>query len=140
VQSLLPLTNGGAIKLTIARYYTPSGRSIQAKGIEPDIIIDQIHDKLEKVDDEDRIREQDFMGALDLPKDTKPSTDKDTKTEEQKEADELDPEKKKKKKEVEDYQLLRAIDIVRTMAITQKYDRQNTAQEMAKPKAEGTKG
>jgi carboxyl-terminal processing protease len=38
VQSVLPLRNGGGIKLTTARYYTPSGRSIQAEGIEPDIL------------------------------------------------------------------------------------------------------
>jgi len=38
VQSVLPLRNGGGIKLTTARYYTPSGRSIQAEGIEPDVI------------------------------------------------------------------------------------------------------
>lgn len=37
VQSVLPLRNGGGIKLTTARYYTPSGRSIQAEGIEPDV-------------------------------------------------------------------------------------------------------
>ncbi len=37
VQTILPLSNGGAIKLTTARYYTPSGRSIQAEGIVPDI-------------------------------------------------------------------------------------------------------
>ena len=40
VQSVLPLRNGAGIKLTTARYYTPSGRSIQAQGIEPDVIID----------------------------------------------------------------------------------------------------
>lgn len=39
VQTILPLSNEGAIKITTARYYTPSGRSIQAEGIEPDIII-----------------------------------------------------------------------------------------------------
>jgi len=38
VQSVLPLRNGGGIKLTTARYYTPSGRSIQAEGIEPDVL------------------------------------------------------------------------------------------------------
>lgn len=37
VQSIVPLPNGGALKLTIARYYTPNGRSIQAKGITPDV-------------------------------------------------------------------------------------------------------
>ncbi len=40
VQTILPLGNNTAIKLTTARYYTPSGRSIQAKGIEPDIIVE----------------------------------------------------------------------------------------------------
>lgn len=39
VQSVLPLRNGGGIKLTTARYYTPNGRSIQAEGIEPDVIM-----------------------------------------------------------------------------------------------------
>jgi len=40
VQTILPLGNGTAIKLTTARYYTPGGRSIQAKGIEPDILVE----------------------------------------------------------------------------------------------------
>jgi carboxyl-terminal processing protease len=39
VQSIVPLANGGALKMTIARYYTPKGRSIQAKGIHPDIVL-----------------------------------------------------------------------------------------------------
>jgi len=39
VQTILPLSNGGAIKLTTARYYTPSGRSIQAEGIVPNIVL-----------------------------------------------------------------------------------------------------
>lgn len=127
VQALLPLTNGGAIKLTTARYYTPSGRAVQAKGIEPDIIIDQVHDKLEKVDENDRIREEDFAGALDTVKEKKPSSDKNKSEADKKKAEEdkLDPEKQKKKKEIEDYQLMRAIDIVRTMAITQRYDKQH---------------
>jgi carboxyl-terminal processing protease len=41
VQTTLPLTNSGAIKLTTARYYTPKGRSIQAKGIDPDVVIEE---------------------------------------------------------------------------------------------------
>jgi carboxyl-terminal processing protease len=41
VQTILPLNNNTAIKLTTARYYTPSGRSIQAKGIEPDIVVEE---------------------------------------------------------------------------------------------------
>ena len=128
VQAVLPLTNEGAITLTTARYYTPSGRSIQAKGIEPDIVIDQVQNKLEKVDENERIREEHFIGALDTAQDKKSqpasTTPKTEAQKEQEEADELDPEKQKKKKEIEDYQLMRAIDIVRTMAITQKYDKQ----------------
>ncbi|MEQ1636636.1 MAG: S41 family peptidase [Methylococcales bacterium] len=50
VQTVLPTSNGGAIKLTTARYYTPSGRSIQAEGIEPDVSLARV--KLESIDTE----------------------------------------------------------------------------------------
>ena len=47
VQTILPLGDEGALKLTTARYYTPSGRSIQAKGIEPDVmVVENIPDDL----------------------------------------------------------------------------------------------
>lgn len=123
VQVVMPLTNGGAIKLTIARYYTPSGRSIQAKGIVPDILIEQIQSKLEKVDENDWIREEDFIGALDTPKEEKKKPVDQQSTENKKpESKDSTTDAKKKKDEVKDYQLMRAIDIVRTMAITKKYD------------------
>ncbi|WP_394752437.1 S41 family peptidase [Crenothrix sp.] len=48
VQTILPTSNGAAVKLTTARYYTPSGRSIQAEGIEPDIVLENL--KLESLD------------------------------------------------------------------------------------------
>jgi carboxyl-terminal processing protease len=41
VQTIIPLGSNGAIRLTTARYYTPSGRSIQAKGIDPDVVVEQ---------------------------------------------------------------------------------------------------
>jgi carboxyl-terminal processing protease len=44
VQTILPLDENAALRLTTARYYTPSGRSIQAKGIEPDIAVEQTKD------------------------------------------------------------------------------------------------
>ncbi|HEX8011878.1 MAG TPA: S41 family peptidase [Casimicrobiaceae bacterium] len=44
VQTILPLGNNTGLKLTTARYYTPSGRSIQAKGIEPDVVVDDGRD------------------------------------------------------------------------------------------------
>ncbi len=42
VQTVIDLPDGGALKLTIARYFTPSGRSIQAQGIAPDVVVEQV--------------------------------------------------------------------------------------------------
>ena len=42
VQTVIPLSGRGALRLTTAHYYTPSGRSIQAQGIDPDIVVEQI--------------------------------------------------------------------------------------------------
>jgi carboxyl-terminal processing protease len=65
VQSILPLNNGAAIKLTTALYFTPSGRSIQASGIKPDIEIDLV--KIERINREDRSREADLDGHINQP-------------------------------------------------------------------------
>jgi carboxyl-terminal processing protease len=62
VQSVLPLRNGGAIKLTTARYYTPTGRSIQARGILPDVEV--VFDDSDGMDT--RGREADLDHHLDL--------------------------------------------------------------------------
>ena len=64
VQSIIPIPGNGAIRLTTSRYYTPSGISIQAKGIEPDIIVETGFTKKAKVN-ESNIREEDLKGALD---------------------------------------------------------------------------
>ncbi len=61
VQTIIPLTGQGAMRLTTARYYTPSGRSIQALGIEPDIEVAQA--RIEELDVGGR-READLRGAL----------------------------------------------------------------------------
>jgi len=117
VQLVVPMVNGGAIKLTVARYYTPSGRSIQATGIEPDIIVEQVAN-LEKIKEDERIRESDFKSALkneQAPQ--KPSVNTEP---EDLSTEEIDPLTGKKKEKVDDYQLLRAIDIVRAMNIAQK--------------------
>ncbi|HZX35724.1 MAG TPA: S41 family peptidase, partial [Thermodesulfobacteriota bacterium] len=42
VQTIIPLKDGSAVRLTTSLYYTPSGRSIQAKGIEPDIVVGEV--------------------------------------------------------------------------------------------------
>jgi len=63
VQTILPLSNGTAVKLTTARYYTPSGRSIQAEGIKPDIELDQV--RVSAVERSiDPVKEADLSGHL----------------------------------------------------------------------------
>jgi len=64
VQTVVPLGNGSALKLTTARYYTPSGKSIQAKGITPDIVLDDI--QVSKKDDNGfkPTKEKDLSGHL----------------------------------------------------------------------------
>jgi carboxyl-terminal processing protease len=96
VQTILPLNNGTAIKLTTARYFTPNGRSIQAKGITPDIIVEDAtissneEPKMEvREADLDKHLSNDQEGSSktetkpkeekakdDKSKDTKPATDK----------------------------------------------------------------
>ena len=63
VQTIIPLEGHGALRLTTARYYTPSGRSIQGQGITPDRIVEQ--PKGEQSAEVDLIREADLPGALD---------------------------------------------------------------------------
>src|SRR6185295_6063173 len=62
VQTILPLGNNTGLKLTTARYYTPAGRSIQAKGIDPDILVDDGRDS------PNRIREANLEHHLDTGK------------------------------------------------------------------------
>jgi carboxyl-terminal processing protease len=62
VQTIIPLAGHGAMRLTTARYYTPSGRSIQALGIDPDIIVEQA--RLEVLNQALARREADLRGAL----------------------------------------------------------------------------
>ena len=64
VQTIRPLSDGSALKLTIARYYTPSGRSIQAKGIEPDVVVEQRVLVKEDSKPQTFIREKDLKSHL----------------------------------------------------------------------------
>ncbi len=99
VQTIIPIPGHGAMRLTTARYYTPSGRSIQAKGITPDIEVEQAH--LEKVAARSSIRESDLHGALDKKnKDAKKSSKDD-----------------KESKKNNDYQLLRAVDLINGLSL-----------------------
>jgi carboxyl-terminal processing protease len=65
VQTILPLGNSAAVKLTTARYFTPSGRSIQAKGVTPDWIVEETADGESPVG---RMRESDLRRHLSNPK------------------------------------------------------------------------
>ncbi|MDH3672262.1 MAG: S41 family peptidase [Gammaproteobacteria bacterium] len=74
VQTIMPMSNGAALKLTTARYYTPSGKSIQATGIEPDIITEDA--KVTKNGQtEERLKEADLSGHLE-GSDKEKTTDK----------------------------------------------------------------
>ncbi len=93
VQTVETLRDGYGLKLTIARYFTPSGRSIQAKGIEPDIVV--IHSILsdKKPDDQERryLKEKDLKNHLEAEPDKKNDSPeenkKDKKTENGKDKD-----------------------------------------------------
>ena len=120
VQTIMPLAGHGAMRLTTARYFTPSGRSIQAKGIEPDIEIKQA--RIETLEAPKRRFESDLRNALDngdkngaKPKSKKPDTtkaengkDKDAKAGDKAEGDKAAP---------QDYQLARALDLLRGVAL-----------------------
>lgn len=70
VQTVLPLTDTEALKLTTARYFTPSGRSIQAEGITPDILINPVIVKEVAAVDDELVKEADLSGHLANPQDS----------------------------------------------------------------------
>ena len=101
VQTVIPLPGHGAMRLTTARYYTPSGRSIQAKGIEPDILVEPA--KIETYNIK-RLREENLKGALDR-KAMKDDREDESEGEGEDEGEGND-------EEVQDYQLMRALDLL----------------------------
>ena len=107
VQSILPLTNSTAIKLTTARYYTPAGRSIQAKGITPDLLVEETAEG--DITAQFRVREADLTRHLsnDKEREDAPSVPKPS-------ADSADLDKLKDRKPIEfgsadDFQLQQAL-------------------------------
>jgi len=73
VQSVIKLGDGGGLKLTVARYFTPSGVSIQAEGIKPDIEIEDVNAELfaKAITDKKGLREKDISGHLKSDKEKK---------------------------------------------------------------------
>lgn len=116
VQTVESLRDGYGLKFTIARYYTPSGRSIQAKGVEPDIVIPHRTISEDENEAERKIKESDLKNHLDSvgktekPKAEKPESKK-SKTEEQAE-EQLKNGELEKELLMNDNQVLRALDIL----------------------------
>ncbi|MFN0113969.1 MAG: S41 family peptidase [Paracoccaceae bacterium] len=115
VQTVIPLKSDGAMRLTTARYYTPSGRSIQSLGISPDIWVDQPPpppaDETAKAEESSATRlrsEGDLRGAL--SNDSMTEDERRTAEEEQKRAE------ASAKLRLEDYQLAYAIDILKGLS------------------------
>jgi len=82
VQTILPMSNGAALKITTARYYTPSDRSIQATGIEPDIQVANLELAKTAANDRRRLREADLAGHLTNDKDKKKAQARDARLDE----------------------------------------------------------
>ncbi len=99
VQTIMPIPGAGAMRLTTARYYTPSGRSIQQTGIEPDIFVEQA--RLEPVETRRRLREENLRNAL-----TNENGPEEAGAPSATQNDDAD-----------DYQLTRAMDLLRGIAL-----------------------
>ena len=105
-QTVIPLRDYGAMRLTTARYYTPSGRSIQAKGIEPDVEVKPA--KIEELESYAlNISEADLNNALKNDSDIDAGNEKKN---------------GKSKEDLADYQLVRALDLVKALALYSKSD------------------
>jgi carboxyl-terminal processing protease len=129
VQTILPLKNEGGLRLTTAEYFTPSGRSIQAKGITPDIEVHQ--SKIEELEQGGRLHEADLKGALPNPTDPSsaapaaPATPApgpqaakpDAKTPDAKTPDAATADAGAPKTPPVDYQLARAVDLLHGVAM-----------------------
>lgn len=112
VQTVIPITDHGAIRLTTARYYTPSGHSIQAKGIEPDITVQPA--KIEPIKGSDKFRmEADLRKRLDNLEDKK-AQKKNGGTNDTKKPSETS---KDNSESADDFQLQRAIDLIRAVNV-----------------------
>ena len=108
VQTIIPLPGDAAMRLTTARYYTPSGRSIQATGIEPDIFVEA--GTVEIASDSERRREEDLRGRLESE-----TVNSDTSDDSGVLVSETDD--TEQQKVLVDYQLQRALDLIRGVAL-----------------------
>ncbi|MEP5151871.1 S41 family peptidase [Planktotalea sp.] len=115
VQTVMPLRGNGAMRLTTARYYTPSGRSIQALGVSPDIIVEQPRRALEA---EDEAEEESISRQRRSESDLRGSLGNDSLSEDEIRQIEEDREKAETAAQLreDDYQLAYAIDILKGLS------------------------
>lgn len=117
VQTVLPLDEKTAVKLTTARYFTPSGRSIQAKGIEPDILVTKLNIKKSetKKDAVAPLSEADLSGHISNPNGEKETPEKN------KLQHETDQDKKAMSTKLaeDDYLLYEALNVLKSMSLIQ---------------------
>jgi carboxyl-terminal processing protease len=124
VQTIIPLPGNGAMRLTTARYYTPSGHSIQAKGIEPDIVVARTTLEPIEIDPRRQRREADLRGRLESEKELNGDADggdadggdeTEATPDDQEETAEAEAEP-----DVIDFQLQRALDLLKGVALFDK--------------------
>ena len=108
VQTIIPVSNGAALKITTARYFTPSGRSIQASGIEPDILAEEA--KLTRSEAGDRLREADLARHLE-------NGDEIAKPKEEPKKDDKKKDDTGKAPAAEDYQLQEALNLLKGISV-----------------------
>jgi carboxyl-terminal processing protease len=117
VQTVMPLRSNGAMRLTTARYYTPSGRSIQALGVSPDIIVEQPR-RAPEAEAEDEADEESISNRRRSESDLRGSLNNDSLSEDEIRQIEADREKAETaaKLREDDYQLAYAIDILKGLS------------------------
>jgi carboxyl-terminal processing protease len=111
VQTIIPLSDDSGLRLTTARYFTPDGTSIQATGITPDIVVNPV--EIKEVKENDHFREKDLKNHFEIeaPEKTPPSPAPE-------------PEPKLDKETRSDYQLMRALDLLKGLQILRGLNRQ----------------
>lgn len=126
VQTIIPLADESGLRLTTARYYTPAGRSIQAKGITPDIVVEQMEMPKQAPRRESMfIREKDLENHFENTDDDKKSGNEDKK-DQSKESSKNDTVDKKTIDPLKvDYQLVRALDLLKGWEILKKMGPEN---------------
>ena len=118
VQTIIPLGNDGAMRLTTALYYTPSGRSIQKIGIQPDILVEQV--RIAPTIKGHQQRESDLRGALNNGEDSgQPEQNESNQEPTPKLRQDSSTKSDSKSQSRQDFQLQRALDILRGISILQ---------------------